>query len=288
MSVIKATKPKEIERKYGFFPAIVDHRSCCSHESELINYAVAIAVTLSPFVFPEVTVNSRSFPCAPALLPRPRWKLKPRASFWSLTPQHPFSSLACAPFAFLLLDFSWWFCRTLSTLPSLEFCILITNVHPAGFCLEMLVLCQAYHLIHQPPVSLHAPHPPVLYTTCCSTLCHSLLLSCKKNIQYHQGNLAVAKITLPGAHEASACRRVFTAGMASEVCRTDSCDLWEMLPHMFQWCVYSQTTPLFSKGVDRKINQGCRDESIKELNTCLSSSADVQVTCLRFCWQVTK
>lgn len=52
------------------------------------------------------------------------------------------------------------FYESLSTLPTLQFYILITTVHQAGFHLERAALCQAYHLIHQRPVR----QPPL----CCT------------------------------------------------------------------------------------------------------------------------
>lgn len=72
------------------------------------------------------------------------------------------------------------FYESLSTLPTLQFYILITTVHQAGFHLERAALCQAYHLIHQQPVRqpLCAAHSPVLATTCSPTPCHSSPLCC--------------------------------------------------------------------------------------------------------------
>lgn len=66
-------------------------------------------------------------------------------------------------FAQLLLyckHFFWiFFYESLSTLPTLQFDILITTVHQAGFHLERAALFQAYHLIHQQPVhQLSMPH----------------------------------------------------------------------------------------------------------------------------------
>lgn len=79
--------------------------------------------------------------------------------FSSLVAPYPLA-LFCSIMRLLSsISFSCFY-QSLSIVPALQFYILITTVHQAGFHLERAVLCQAYHLIHQ----RHVRQPPLSCT----------------------------------------------------------------------------------------------------------------------------